>query len=66
MTFVKYLKIKSKKKAQAALEYFIVFAVIATVAWWGFSSPLLRIRAILQGRFYQKATGVEGLNLENE
>lgn len=79
MTFKKSLKIKSSQKGQSALEYFIISAVVASVVWWGFlgsfkmdgtrdgkDAPLGKIQAILQGRLFQKAVGVDGLNVGNE
>ena len=79
MTFKKSLKIKSSQKGQSALEYFIISAVVASVVWWGFlggfkvdgtrdatQAPLRQIQAVLQGRLFQKAVGVDGLNVGNE
>ena len=68
MTFKKFLKIKLNGKGQSALEYFILFAVVTGAVWYGFSrlGPLERIEATLQGRFFQKAVGVDGLNIRNK
>ena len=67
MTFTKFLKSKLNRKGQAALEYFILFAVVASAVVYGFArlGPLDRIEATLQGRFFQEAVGAYGLNIEN-
>jgi len=56
------------KKGQSALEYFILFTVVVAAVWYGLSEagPLEQIEAKLQGRFFQKAIGEEGLNIGNE
>lgn len=79
MTFKKSLKIKGTQKGQSALEYFIISAVAASVVWYAFlgpfkvdgkrdenGAPLHQIQAVLQGRLFEKAIGVDGLNVENK
>jgi hypothetical protein len=68
MTFKKFLKLKVSKKGQSALEYFILFAVVASVVYYGLSEggPLEQIGDALQGRFFEKVVGEEGLNIGNE
>lgn len=67
---------------QAALEYFILSAVMAGVVWWAFlgdfklggtrdeeGAPLRRIEWVVQDKedgFFQTAIGVNGLNVAND
>lgn len=56
MAFRKILKIRGKKKGQASLEYFILFAVIALLTLISLSSFLPKVRNAGED-FFNKAAG---------
>jgi len=67
MTFIKSLRTKVKKKGQASLEYFIIFAVLALLTILSLSSLFPQLQNALQGSggFFEKAIGVKGINVGN-
>jgi competence protein ComGC len=68
MTFKKSLRTKNNTKAQATLEYFIIFALIALLTILSLTNFHKDVRSALQGKggFFQVAVGVDGLNVLNE
>jgi hypothetical protein len=79
MTFKKYLRISGNSKAQASLEYFILFAVIALMTILTLTTFPQRIVSSTQGGtrriwifrvrrdgFFQSMLGQRGLNVDND
>jgi len=78
MTFKKFLRIIKNTKGQAALEYFLLSAMVGGIVWAAFINTtrngkadnlLTKFEAHLQvgnNCFFQKAAGVNGINVENE
>lgn len=70
MTFKKSLKIIVKTKAQASLEYFIIFGVIAILTLWSFNAFFPKVQSVLQGDssrtgLMREVTGRDGINIDN-
>ena len=76
MTLIKCLRTAKLNKAQAYLEYFILFGLVALLTIISLSAFLPQARSALLGRqdaqgklicagFFQKAVGPAGLNAEN-
>jgi len=71
MTFIKSLKTPKREKAQASLEYFVLFSMMAILTILSLSAFFPKLQRVLQGNgstegFFQKAIGVEGLNVGNK
>lgn len=69
MTFIKSLKMFKTKKAQASLEYFIIFSIVALLTILSFTDFLPRVQAALQGTsnkpgVFQRAV-LTGLDVDN-
>jgi len=70
MSFKKFSRDRKKESAQASLEYFILFGVIALLTIISFNTFLPRIVKAVQGTsgsqgVFQRAIGTGGLNVDN-
>ena len=65
MTFKKCLRTKKSRRGQAALEYFIVFAILALITILSLSSFHGRMLSSTRGFFQAVVVGTHGLNVEN-
>ena len=65
MTFKKYLIRKGKEKAQATVEYFILFTIIVLLTLLSLSAFRQRFVSSAQGNFFKEAVGHHGLDVEN-
>ena len=66
MTFKKFLRTTNRKKAQATLEYFIIFTVIVLLTLLSLSTFRQSFISSTQGHFFGHAVGKDGLDVENK
>jgi hypothetical protein len=65
MTFKKCLRTKNKEKAQATLEYFILFTIVVLMTLLSLSTFRQKFISSAQGHFFKEAVGKQGLDVEN-